>query len=409
MALGRPFRSLRSRNYRLYILGQAISRSGTWLQLVAENWLVLQLGGGGIAVGVTTALYFAPLLVFGPYGGALVDRSDTRGLLTVTQITNGLLALALGALVLGGLVQIWMIWSAAFLTGCVNSLDNPGGQALTKQVVGLTDIANATALSTAVAGGARAIGPAIGGLVLAAAGPGACFLVNAASYGVVAATLRIMRGDELVTTPTAVAASGPLGDGFGHVLANRGLWTVLLIVAIVNTFGVNYQVLLTVLVARVFHLGPASYGVTMSALGIGWLTGSVLAASWNDPTAPRVGVLAVMIGAGSAAVAAAPTFALTVAAVTVMGAVTGLFVSSTAGYLQVRAPEDLRGRIMALYFMAFLGVSLIGGPLMGWVAEALGPRTAFLLAAVPCGASACLAFYRTSVPDVSSIRSPRDF
>ncbi len=404
MTLSRPFRSLRSRNFRLYIVGQAISRSGTWVQLIAENWLVLQLGGGGIAVGVTTALYFAPLLVFGPYGGSLVDRSDKRGLLTMTQITNGLLALALGALVLGGLVQIWMIWSAAFLTGCVNSLDNPGGQALTKQLCDVSDVANATALGTAVTGGARAIGPAIGGFVLATGGPAACFLLNAASYGAVAAALRMMRGDQLVAMRPAAASSGSLGEGFRYVLANRGLWTVLLIVAIVNTFGMNYQVLLTVLVARAFHLGPASYGVTMSALGIGWLIGSVLAANWNDPTARCVGIWAGAIGAGCAAVAAAPTFAITVAAVAAMGVVTGLFVSSSAGYLQVLAPDDMRGRVMALYFMAFLGVSLIGGPLMGWVAEALGPRAAFLLAALPCAASTRLAFYRAPLAAASPVR-----
>ncbi len=220
---GQTFRSLRNRNYRLYFLGQAISTSGTWVQLVAENWLVIQLGGGGVALGVTTALHFAPLLVVGPYAGVLVDRADKRRLLTVTQSTNGLLALTLGLLALSGLVQIWMVWITALLVGCVNSLDNPGRQALTKQMVGLPDVVNATALNTAVAGGARAIGPAIGGFLLAGTGVAVCFLVNAASYGIVVAAIRMMNEAQFFATPPASPRPGQLREGFQYVLAHRGL------------------------------------------------------------------------------------------------------------------------------------------------------------------------------------------
>lgn len=198
-------------------------RSGTWVQFVAENWLVLQLGGGGIAVGITTALYFAPLLVVGPYAGVLVDRTNKRRLLTVTQATNGALALVLGLLALSGLVQIWMVWMTAFLVGCVNSLDNPGVQAMTKQMVGLPDVANATALNTAVMGGARALGPGIGGFLLAGTSVAVCFLVNAASYGIVVAAIRMMDEGKFHATPPASARPGQLREGFQYVQAHRDL------------------------------------------------------------------------------------------------------------------------------------------------------------------------------------------
>jgi MFS family permease len=380
-------RSLRHRNYRLYVLAQAISASGRWIQLIAENWLVVQLGGGAAAVGITTALNLGPLVVLGPFAGVLVDRANVRRLLIVTQSTNGLLALALGLIAFHGSVQIWMVWATAVLVGCVNSVDNPGTQAFTKQMVGGDDVANATALNTAIAGGARAIGPAIGGFLLAGTGAAGCFLINAASYGAVVGALWMMDKTRLVAVPLLLPRRGQVGEVMRYVIAHGGMWAVLLILAIVNTFGLNYQVLLSVLVAHSLRQGPASYGIIMSALGVGWLAGSLIAAGWTKPTAARSGVLAVALGIGSAVVGGMSTFLQTVAAVAAMGVITGLFLSSSAGYLQLKAPEDMRGRVMALYFVAFLGVSVIGGPVMGWVAESLGARTAFLLAAVPCVAA----------------------
>ncbi len=382
--LSRTFRSLRNRNYRLYFIGQAISSSGTWVQLVAEHWLVIRLGGGGIALGVTTALQFTPLLFLGPYAGVLVDRLNKRRLLLVTQSANGILALTLGILALAGLVQIWMVWLAALLVGCVNSFDNPGRQTLTRQIVGLSYVANAEALNTAIANAARAIGPAIGGLLVAGPGFAACFLVNAASYGVVVAALRMMDESQFLAQPPIPRRAGQLREGFRHVRSHPVLWGVLLIVTIVSTFGLNYQVVLPVFVSKTFQYGAALYGAMMSVLGIGSLAGALLAATWTDPTLGRVGALATAFGIASIGVAMAPTFPVALLAVGILGVLSGLFLSSSTGCLQLNTAEAMRGRVMALYYVAFLGVSPVSGPFVGWIAQAFGARAAFWLAAVAC-------------------------
>jgi MFS family permease len=381
------FRSLRNRNYRLYFVGQSLSSSGTWVQLVAENWLVIRLGGGGLALGITTALQFTPLLLFGPLAGVTVDRWNPRRLLILTQSANGLLAASLASLALGHVVQIWMVWVAAFLVGCVNSLDNPGRQTLTKQMVGQESVANAVALNTAISNAARAVGPAIGGLLLAAFGVSACFLVNAASYALVVLALRAMHGDELSAAPPVGRRRGQLREGLAYVRERPALWTTLLVVGLVSTFGLNYQVVLPVLVSHTFHHGPAAYGIVMSVLGIGSVAGAIVAAGRGDPTLRRVGLLAVAFAIVSAGVAAAPTIVVAAAVVGFMGIVSGSFLSAATGSLQLNAADEFRGRVMSLYYVAFLGVSPFSGPLVGSVAQFLGPRAAFWLAAAACAAS----------------------
>jgi MFS family permease len=383
----RTFRALGTRNYRLYFAGQATSAAGTWVQLVAENWLVVQLGGSGTALGITTVLQFAPLLLLGAWGGVPVDRWDKRALLTATQTAAGLLALATGLLALSGLVRIWMIWLAALLLGCVNALDNPGQQAFTMELAGPADVTNAGALNNAVATAARAVGPAIGGLLLSTLGVAPCFLLNAASYAAVVLALRAIDPGALHREAPAPRGRGQLCAGLQHAWRTPALRAVLLVLALVSALGFNFQILLALLAARTFAGGGALYGLFLAALGVGAVLGSLAAASGGAPTVRRVGALALAHGAALAAVAGARGLPPAFAAVTLTGATFSLFLVACAGRLQLHAGAGLRGRVMALYTIAFLGVAPVGGPLVGGVAQLLGPRAGFLLGAAGCAAA----------------------
>lgn len=386
------FRSLRRRNYRLYFVAQAISTSGTWVQLVAEGWLVVRLSGSGLVLGITTALQFTPLLLLSAYGGVLVDRWDKRTLLTFTQGAAGVLALTVGLLTLAGLVQVWMVWVAAFLLGCVNALDNPGRQAFTMELASPADVTNAVALNNAVGTVARAIGPAIGGLLISTVGIVPCFLINAASYAAVIAALRTMDPAQLHTEAAAPRRRGQVLEGLRHVWSNPALRTVLLIMTLASTFGLNFQVLLPLLASRTFGQGAGLYGLLMSCLGIGALAGSLTVASWDAPTPRRVAALSLAFGVSNAMVALAPNLPLSILAIGAMGITSSMFLISCSGCLQLNAGEGMRGRVMALYSVAFLGTAPIGGPAVGWVAERLGPRSGFLVSALACVAAGGLVF-----------------
>lgn len=380
----RTFRSLRTPNYRLYFVAQSISSSGTWVQLVAVNWLVLRLGGSGLALGITTALQFAPLLLFSAYGGVLVDRWNKRTLLTLTQSAAGLLTLTLGLLVLTGTVQIWIVWVAAFLLGCVDSVDTPGHQAFTVELVGQMDATNAVALNNTVSTSARAIGPAIGGTLIAVAGIAPSFLINAASYIVVVAALRRIDPSTLQTEPPAPRQPGQVREGLRHVWKTRDLRRVLIVVTLVSIFGLNFQVLLPLVASQTFSQEAGLYGLLMSCMGIGAVIGSLVVASLNDATVRRIGALAILFGVANTSVALAPNLLLAFLAVGVMGIGSSLFLASSSGFLLAHAGDLMRGRVMALYSIAFLGTAPIGGPLLGWTAEQYGARAGFLVSGVAC-------------------------
>lgn len=395
-AVSRALGSLRVRNYRLYFLGQAISSAGTWVQLVAEQWVVIRLGGGPVALGITTALQFVPLVVWGAHAGAVVDRANKRLLLTLTQSANGLIALMLGVLSLGGGLQVWMIWTAALLVGTVNCLDNAGRQALTRQMVGTDMVTNAVSLNTAIGNTARAVGPAIGGLLVAGTGYTACFLINAVSYGAVVVSLRAMRVTELNSNTATPRRPGQVREGFRYVRGRPALWVPILILATVSTFGMNYQVVVPLLVSTGFGLGPGYYGLLMSALGIGSTVGALVAASWNYPTSRRVGSLAILFGVASLGIALAPVYGIAVPLLALLGVAHGLFLSACVGCLQLNSADDMVGRVMALYYMAFLGVSTFSGPLVGGVAQLFGVRAAFVLAAITCVLAGALPLLRNA-------------
>jgi MFS family permease len=355
------FRSLSLRNYRLFFTGQVISRAGMWVQIIAENWLVVQLGGSGLMLGITTALQFAPLLLLSPYGGTLVDRWNTRTVLLVTQSASGTLALLVGLFALTGSIQIWMVWAAAFLLGCLNALDIPARETFTMELAGPDNVTNAVALNNVVRNAARASGPALGGVLITSVGIGACFLLNAASYAVVVAALRRMHPADLYTEGAVPHRRGQIREGLRYIWKHPTLGTVLLIVAIATTFGLNLQVMVTLYASHTFHQGAAFYGLLMSCPGIGAVAGSLMAASWKEPTMHRVATLSLTFGVANTAVACAPNVPLALFAIGLMGMASSLFLTSSAGYVQLHAGEQMRGRVMALYTIAYLGTAPIGG------------------------------------------------
>jgi MFS family permease len=391
--------SLAECNYRLYFAGQVISSAGTWVQLIAENWLIIKLGGNGVALGIATALQFTPIAVFGAYGGTWADRWDRRRLLLITQSLSGLLALAVGLLALAGGVRIWVVWLAALLLGFVNTIDNPGRQVFTAELVGRERVTNAVALNNAVSVSARAVGPAIGALLITTIGIPACFLVNAASYAAVVATLAVIQRERLHAEPARPRAKGQVREGLRHVARHPALRAGLLMVLIVGILGTNFQLLLTLYTAGALHRGAGLYGLLMACLGVGMLAGSLLAADRSRPTIGLVGLFAAGLGTGYLLVAVAPVLAAAFAGVAVMGVTGGMFLASASGVLQLHAGEGMRGRVMALYTVAFLGTAPIGGPLVGWIATAWSVRTAFAVSALSCLAAALCAL----PPDMRAI------
>lgn len=382
--LSRIFRALRGRNYRLYFVAQLLSTTGRWVQLVAENWLVLHLGGGGTALGLTNAFQFAPLLLFGPFGGVVVDRMDKRSLLNITQTLAGGLALTTGLLVVAGQIEIWMVWIAAFLLVCVNAVDTPAQQAFTRELSGPADVTNAVALNSAISTTGRAVGPAIGGVLLAAFGLAACFLINAATFLIVILALRFMHRGELHQEAHIPTKHGQVREGFAYVRKSPMLWIVLLVVAIASLFGFNFQVLLALLATQTFHRDGTLYGLLMSVFGAGAVLGSLLVASWNDPTIRRVGITGAVFGLALFGLSTAPALPFAFAAAGVLGIMFSVFLTSCSSYLQAHTGEGFRGRVMALYSVAFLGTAPIGGPLAGWIAEITSPRVGLLVGAIAC-------------------------
>ncbi len=382
--LNATFRSLTFSNYRLFAASEAISRTGTWVYVVAENWVVVQLGGGGLAIGITTALHFAPILFLGPLGGTIADRHDKRSLLTLTQTLSGLVALSLGCFGWLGLLDVWSVRAAALAFGCVNAVDMPASQAFVVELVGEGHTTNAVALNSAVSTVARSVGPAIGGLLISVFGSEASFLVNGGSFLVVVLALRMMNTAELFReSPSSDEDNQPL-SGLGFAWSHHGLRAVLLAVTVVSIFAFNFQVLLPLFAENTLQGGPGVHGLLMSSLGVGSLIGSLISATWPNTTVTRVSLWALGLGGALVAMGLAASLPTGLLGAGILGIMMGLFLTAASGYLLVTACGGMRGRVMALYSMAFLGTGLIGGPLIGWVADLRGPSVAFVVSGVAC-------------------------
>jgi MFS family permease len=364
-----------SRNYSLFILGLVVSNIGTWAQRVAQSWLVLDISGGsGAALGITTGLQFLPVLLLGAWGGVVVDRLPRRKLVAASQAGMGLLALVLATLTAADLVRIWHIYLLAFLLGLLNVFDNPGRNAMLGEVVGSDGLPRAVALNAALFNVSRMVGPSLGGILIATVGTAATFFINALSFVVVLVSLALMRASEMLPSPVVPRVSGMLREGIRFVAGRHELLLAMTVAGLTNTFAMNFQVTIALMSRQALGLPASSYGVLFSAVGAGSIAGALLAA-WHARPRLRIVVFAA-IGLGLLEIVSATvtSFWVFFALLLVTGAMSLSVSISTQAIVQQGATPDLRGRVMALYYMSIGGIKPVGGPALGLVATAFGPR-----------------------------------
>jgi MFS family permease len=355
-------------------MGQAISMSGTWMQTIAQSWLVLKLTNSGTALGIATALQFMPILLFGLWGGVIADRFPKRTLLYLTQSTSGVLALILGILVATGTVRLWMVYVLALCLGLVNAVDNPTRQAFVFEMVGKDEVRNAVTLNSSQVSLSRVIGPAIAGALIATVGLAPCFIINGLSYIAVLISLFMMRADQLHTAPPVASRKGQLLEGFRYVTSTPELWNILIIVAIIGTLSYEFQVSLPLLAQFTFRSNAEGYAALTSAMGIGAVIGGVLTAGLKKMSQRATVNAALIFGASILFVAIMPNLTLAVAAMVIVGFFSIYFISLANSILQLESSQEMRGRVMSFWSIAFLGSTTIGGPIIGWVGENAGPR-----------------------------------
>jgi MFS family permease len=373
-----------SRNYRLYTLGQGISLCGTWMQTIALGWLVLQLTGSGTSVGLVTAAQYLPVLVLAPLGGVLTDRLDTRKVLLFTQSVSAVLSLALGVLAISGNVRLWMVYLLASGLGLLQVVDNPSRQLFALQLVGPDYLTNAITLNTVTMNLARVIGPAIGAGVLSAIGVGECFVVNACSYLVVIGALLLMRSAEFYPKVRAPRAKGQVREGLRYVNRTPALRTPLIMMALIGTLAFEFQVSLLLAAKYTFHGDGGTYGIMTAAMGVGAVTGGLLTASRERHGLGTLVTTSAVFGLLILAVAAAPNLLLAVLALALMGGANITFTSRANATLQLTTDPAMRGRVMSLWAVAFMGSTPVGGPIVGWIGEHAGPRWALVTGGVAC-------------------------
>jgi MFS family permease len=369
------FRSLRVRNYRLYASGQLVSLTGTWMQRVAQDWLVLSLTNSGTALGIVTALQFGPSLLLGPLGGVLADRGDKRRILLGTQSALALAALVLGVLDVAGVVQYWHVLVLATALGVISAIDMPVRQSFVIEMVGRDDLTNAVALNSTIFNSGRIIGPALAGVLISAVGTGWAFIGNAASSIAVLAGLLLMRVDELFPSTPVLRARGQLREGLRYVRARRDLMLTMILISVFGTFGLNFAITCALMAKQVFHHGASGYGLLSTSLAVGAFFGAILATRRTKrPTTLFLLGAAGAFSVGEITVGLMPTF-LTTALVLVPTGLAMLCVTTAANsHVQLGVAPTMRGRVMALYLVCFMGGTPFGAPLIGWLAGVAGPR-----------------------------------
>jgi MFS family permease len=391
----RTFASIRrSRNYRLYFGGQAVSMAGTWMQTVAQGWLVLQLTGSSTLLGFVTATQFIPVLLLGPLGGVLVDRLDTRRLLVATQATAACLALILGILTLTNVVQVWMVFVLAASLGLVTVVDNPARQTFVLELVGPELLSNAITLNSVNMNAARVIGPSVAAVTIALIGVGPCFVLNAASYISVIAALSAMDKRAMHPKVTAPRAKGQVREGFRYVWHTPTLRTPLLMMALIGTFAYEFQVILPVMAKYVFDGDAGTYGVMTAAMGAGAVLGGLVVAGTSTFGLEALVRVALAFGLAIGLVALSPTLPVAVGALFLVGIVNITFLARANTTLQLTAEPAMRGRVMAMWTVAFLGSTPVGGPIIGYIGQTAGPRWGLATGALACLTAAAIGAWR---------------
>jgi MFS family permease len=370
-----------------------VSNTGTWMQRVAQDWLVLDLThGSGTALGIATGLQFLPLLLFSLWGGAVADRYSKRRILMVTQAAAGGLALILGVLALTGAVRIWQVYALAFALGLITVIDNPTRQTFAVEMVGPADMPNAIALNSAIFNLARIMGPAVAGLVISAVGTPVAFIVNAASYGAVLIGLKLMRPSELRPVVPAPRAKGQVREALAYVKARPSLWMLMVLVFFVATFGMNFQVTTALMSRGVFHTGAGAFGLASTVFAVGALAGALLAARRRRPGIRLLLVIAPVFGMLEVATGLMPTFWSFLLLLVPTGLALLTFSTAANSATQLNTAPEMRGRVMGLYLLVFLGGAPFGSPLVGWLAEQFGARMSLIAGgAISAGAAVVVA------------------
>ncbi|HZC72908.1 MAG TPA: MFS transporter [Jatrophihabitans sp.] len=383
------FRSLRIRNYRLYASGQLVSLTGTWMQRVAQDWLVLELTNSGTALGIVTALQFGPSVLFGLWGGVLADRSDKRRLLLGTQSGLALVALLLGLLDIVGVVQYWHVLALATALGLITAIDTPVRQSFVVEMVGRDDLPNAVAINATIFNTGRILGPAVAGVVITVAGTGWAFVGNAASSLAVLAGLMLMRPAELFPAPVLARARGQLREGLRYVRARRDLVVTMVLIFMFGTFGLNFAITCALMAKQVFHRGASGYGLLSTSLAVGACVGAVLATRrMKRPSTLFLLVMATLFGIAEVAVGLMPTFVATALVLVPTGLAMLSVTTAANAHVQLGVTPTMQGRVMALYLVCFMGGTPLGAPLIGWLAGVAGPRWGLIGGGLICVLSA---------------------
>lgn len=380
----RAFPALTVPNYRRYLRGQSLSLVGTWMQMTAQSWLVLELTGSSSTLGAIIALQTLPVLLLAPYGGVVADRVDKRRLMVLLQSAMGVQAAALGLLAVTGAVRIWHVAALAALLGLNNAFENPARQSFMLELVGRDSLRNAVSLNSTLVNVARVVGPAVGGVLIAAVGVGVCFLVNAASFVAVVWSLVALDPRGLDPSPPVARARGQLRAGLRYVADNRQLAVPLAMMAIAGVLAYEFQVTLPVLARGPLGAGAEGYGLMTAAMGVGAVGGGLLVAVRG-----RTGLVPLTAAAGAFAIvlvlaALAPSLPLALAAMVLVGWASVSFMATGNSTLQLEADPTMRGRVMSLWFVAFQGSTPLGGPLVGWLMGVAGARAGLVVGAVGC-------------------------
>jgi MFS family permease len=380
---GRTFSSaFTSRNLRLYFAGASISQVGTWIQLVALPWLVLHLTHSGAMLGLTYALQFFPILVFGAWAGVIADRRDKRRLLMVTTTAQGVLAFALGIFVLADVVSLWLIVVFALAMGTANAFDNPARRSFVPELVEHGEVTNAVSLSNAVFTAARIVGPSIAGILIATVGIGWCFVINALSFVGVIVALLMMNTREIRAAVPIKRERGQLIAGLKYAWGEPLVRLAILMTIVVGTLTFNYQVILPLLAKRTFEAGPSGYALMFAATGVGSLFGALASAHRARASGRLMALSSIALGVTMGLAAIAPTLLLEYIVLVPMGAAGMMFFSMANAAVQERADGPMLGRVTALFSVAFLGSTPIGSPLIGAISQAFGARVALAVGAV---------------------------
>jgi MFS family permease len=389
--------SLRQRNYRLYFFGQLISVAGTWMQTVAQSFLVLDLTHSGTQLGLTTAARFAPMLFFGPLGGLFADRLDKRHVLYMTQTLQGLLAAVFAILLGTHSMTLGWVYLLAILLGFVSVFDNPARQSFISEMVTPQDLRNAVTLNSVAMNIARVFGGALGGTIAAALGLALCFSCNAVSFGAVLISLALMRKSELFTARKVERKRRQVRDGLRYVRATPELLIPLVMIAVVGTLAWEFQVTLPLMASKVFGGNAATYGIMASVMGVGAVAGGLVSTARARPGSRTLCVAAIGWGIAILAAAVAPNLPLELVALLFVGYGSITFNSFAKTSLQLAATPTMRGRVMALWALAWLGSTPIGGPIVGWIGQDAGARWSLIVggvATLACGVAALPALTR---------------